>query len=47
MAAVCREKVNKKTSIKLVIAARLADVVYLAWFEVFPEFGRNTPTGAY
>lgn len=37
---------NKKTSIRLVIAARLADVLFGMALGFSAEFGRNTPTGA-
>lgn len=36
----------KKTSIRLVIAARLADVLFGMALGFSAEFGRNTPTGA-
>lgn len=40
------EKRNKKTSIRVVIAARLADVLFGMALGFSAEFGRNTPTGA-
>lgn len=40
------ENRNKKTSIRLVIASRLADVLFGMVLGFSAEFGRNTPTGA-
>lgn len=37
---------KEKTSIRLVIAARLADVLAGIALDFSAEFGRNTPTGA-
>lgn len=46
MATVRHQELEGKTSIRLVIAARLADVLVGMALGFSAEFGRNTPTGA-